>query len=305
MKFNSCVSCFLCGSTNVVSKNYLTYNSNSVLRNIAYLIPDYVGKFMSCLIPDFRRVFRPVLANKKYFTRHIIFCRNCLTGWAHPFLSCGDLSAYYKEFYWKNRDSVEGKHLSEDFKPNIIQIEISKARFAWINQFNPCLSSIIDFGAGDCAFSWFIKKNGFSEVVHVVDPSQKSLQLSAQYGASYSRDIIDAPTVDFIYSAHSIEHVDDLLVVLGQLIQRLRDGGHIFIETPNIGDELVFEELTHTPHTFLLSRRSFLYLASMYGLSIIAMECTGPPWKDGFPGLQSQERADLRILMRKDLHLRI
>ena len=131
MKFNSCVSCFLCGSTNVVSRNYLTCNSNSVFRNIAYLIPDYVGKFMTCLIPEFRRAFRPVLANKKYFTRHIIFCRNCLTGWAHPFLSCGDLSAYYKEFYWKNRDSVEGKHLSEDFKPNIIQIEISKARVAW------------------------------------------------------------------------------------------------------------------------------------------------------------------------------
>ena len=132
-----------------------------------------------------------------------------------------------------------------------------------------------------------------------------ALQLSAKYGASYSRDLIDAPTVDFIYSAHSIEHVDDLLAVLVQLISRLRDGGHIFIETPNIGDELIFESLTHTPHTFLLSRRTFEYLASIMGLSIIAMECTGPPWKDGFPSLQSQERADLRIFMRKDLHSRI
>lgn len=305
MKFNSCRSCFLCGSTNLVSKDYLGYNSNNVLRNIAYLIPDFLGNFFSYLIPGFSRAYRPVLTNKKYFTRQIIFCRNCLTGWAHPFLSCDDLSAYYTEFYWKNRDSVERKHLPLDYKPNLIQIEISKSRFAWINQFNPCLSSIIDFGAGDCAFSYFIKKSSLSNFVHVVDPSKKALQLSAKYGASYSRDLIDAPTVDFIYSAHSIEHVDDLLVVLGQLIQRLRDGGHIFIETPNIGDELIFNHLAHTPHTFLLSRRTFEYLASIMGLSIIAMECTGPPWKDGFPSLQSQERADLRILMRKVLHSRI
>lgn len=305
MKFNSCRSCFLCGSTNLLSKNYLGYNSNNVFRNIAYLIPDFLGNFFSYLIPGFISAYRPVLTNKRYFTRHIIFCRNCLTGWAHPYLSCDDLSAYYTEFYWRNRDSVEGSHLPKDFQPNLIQLEISKDRFAWINQFNPRFSSIIDFGAGDCAFSYYIKKNGLSDLVHVVDPSKKALYLSAQYGASYSRDIIDAPIVDFIYSAHSIEHVYDLLVVLELLIARLREGGHIFIETPNIGDELIFQSFTHTPHTFLLSMRSFEYVASIMGLSIIAMECTGPPWKDGFPSLRSQERADLRILLKKDLQSQI
>jgi len=110
MKFNSCVSCFLCGSTNVVSKNYLTYNSNSVLRNIAYLIPDYVGKFMSCLIPEFRRAFRPVLANK-----------NTLQG----------ISSFAATALLVGRIHFCPVVIFLRITQDIIQIEISKARVAW------------------------------------------------------------------------------------------------------------------------------------------------------------------------------
>lgn len=305
MKFDYCRSCFLCRSKDIIQRNYLRSSGNDLLRNIVYLIPNWLGSFCSCLIPRFRRGYMPVLANKQYFTRHIYYCRNCRTGWAHPRLSRDDLSAYYKKFYWENRDRVEGVHLPEELKPNIIQLLLAKVRIEWIKKYNPSFSSFIDFGAGDCAASYFILQSGLSDFVHVVDPSERAQQLSAYYRASYSRDIIDAPTVEFIYSAHSIEHVDNLLAVLVLLVEKLSEGGHIFIETPNIGDETIFEKLTHTPHTFLLSRRTFEYLASIMGLSIIAMECTGPPWKNSFPSLQSQERADLRILMRKDLHSRI
>jgi len=299
MKIDSCCSCFLCGSTNLLSRKYLALDSKSVFRNIGYSIPRMIGKALSALSPVFSNAYKPVLTNKKYFKRRLFFCRDCTTGWVYPFFSLDSLSAYYKEFYWANRNQAEGHHLPSDSKPSDIQIKLSQNRLAWINQFVPFFSSVIDFGAGDCAASYLIQKNCLADTIHVVDPSKTAQRLSAQYGISYSEDLGNAPAVDFIYSAHSIEHVHDLLAVMDGLVLRLNYDGYIFIETPNIGDEIIWRELVHTPHTFLLSRQSFQRIASRLGLSVISMECTGPYWMDSRPGLRSNEKADLRILLQK------
>lgn len=258
-----------------------------------------IGKILSSVSPVFASAYKPVLANKKYFKKRLFFCRNCTTGWVHPFFSQDSLSSYYKEFYWANRDQAEGQHRPSDSKPNDRQIKLLENRLAWINQFDPSFSSVIDFGAGDCAASYVIRNSGLADAIHVVDPSERARHLSAQYGASYSEDLGNVPTVDFIYSAHSIEHVHDLLVVMSQLVLKLNTNGYIFIETPNIGDEIIWKDLVHTPHTFLLSRQSFQLIASRMGLAIVAMECTGPCWKNNRPNLQSNEKADLRILLQK------
>lgn len=299
MKTDFCRSCFLCGSTNLLSRKYLALDSKSVRRNIGYSIPRTIGKILSAASPVFASAYKPVLTNKKYFKKRLFFCRTCTTGWVHPFFSQDSLSAYYKEFYWANRDQAEGQHLPSDSKPNDSQIKLSENRLAWINQFDPSFSSVIDFGAGDCAASYVIRKSGVADVIHIVDPSERARILSVQYGASYSEDLGNAPTVDLIYSSHSIEHVHDLLTVMSQLTLKLNTEGYLFIETPNIGDEIIWRGITHTPHTFLLSRHSFQLIASRMGLSVVAMECTGPCWKKSRPDLQSNEKADLRILLQK------
>jgi SAM-dependent methyltransferase len=298
-KTDPCYACFLCASTNLISKRYLALNSENVFRNIGYSVPSIIGKILSAVSPTFASAYKPVLANKKYFKKRLFFCRNCSTGWAYPFFSQDSLFAYYKEFYWSNRDQAEARHLPGNARPNNIQAKLSENRLEWIKQFVPSFSLVMDFGAGDCAASYVIRQSGVSDRVIVVDPSEKARDLSVQYGASYSEGLGDAPTVDFIYSAHSIEHVHDLLAVMSQLALKLNADGYLFIETPNIGDEFTWRALVHTPHTFLLSRQSFQLIASRMGLSIVAMESTGPFWKDNRPWLQSNEKADLRILLQK------
>jgi hypothetical protein len=210
MKVDTCRSCFLCGSTNLVSRKYLALDTRNVLRNIGYSIPGIIAKILSAVSPGFNSAYRPVVTNKKYFNnKRLFFCRSCTTGWVYPFFSQDSLSAYYKEFYWANRDQVEGQHLPSGQKPNGSQIKLSENRLASINRFNPSFSSIIDFGAGDCTAVYVIRESGLADVVHVVDPSERARILSVKYGALYSESLSNAPTVDFIYSAHSIEHVHD------------------------------------------------------------------------------------------------
>jgi len=154
MKIDSLHPCFLCGSTNVISRKYLAPDSENAFRNIGYLIPKIIGQFFSAVSPDFARTYKPILVNKKYFKRYLNFCQSCNTGWAHPFFSRDSLSSYYRDFYWVNRDQKDGQHFPGNARPNNIQIKSSEERLAWINKFNPSLSSVIDFGGGDCAASY-------------------------------------------------------------------------------------------------------------------------------------------------------
>jgi hypothetical protein len=131
-----------------------------------------------------------------------------------------------------SRNQTEGQHLPSDSKPIDRQFKLSQNRLALINHFAPYFSSVIDFGAGDCAAYYLIQKISLADTIHVVDPSETAQRLSAQYGICYSEDLGNAPAVDFIYSAHSIEHVHGLLAVMDGLVFRLNYDGCIFIETP-------------------------------------------------------------------------
>ncbi len=136
-------------------------------------------------------------------------------------------------------------------------------------------------------------------LVHVVDPSVRAGALAAKYGVGYSENVDDAPVVDLVYSAHSIEHVSDLLESIGKLLTKVRVGGFVFIETPNIGDQEIFESLCHTPHTFMLSVNSFQYLKGRFPIEITGIEGCGPAWQQGSKQIKSSKKADLRVLLQK------
>jgi hypothetical protein len=144
----------------------------------------------------------------------------------------------------------------------------------------------------------FSKRAGV-RLVHVVDPSARARDLAAKYGVGYSESVDHAPVVDLVYSAHSIEHVADLLDSIGRLLSKVRGGGFVFFETPNIGDQQIFETLCHTPHTFMLSANSFILLESRFPVKIIGLECCGPAWQSGRKQIKSSMKADLRVLLQK------
>jgi 2-polyprenyl-3-methyl-5-hydroxy-6-metoxy-1,4-benzoquinol methylase len=292
-------TCFLCGSGELIFTKYLRPNSDNLVRNIGYMIPSWMGGAFSKFSARFAAVYKPISINRKYFDRELFFCRNCLTGYALPFFSQNFLSNYYSEFYWDNRDANEGKHCPEEGRPNSVQIELSANRIAWLKNHKLSFSSVIDFGAGDCAATYALLSTYSAASVHVVDPSERAKLLADKYGATYSANLSDAPVVDLIYSAHSIEHVHDILEVMRALKSKVREGGYIFLETPNIGDEELFSSFVHTPHTFLISEKSIQHLANLLNLKVVSMQAAGPRWKDSRPWLSSEIKADLRVLLQK------
>ncbi len=291
--------CFLCGSSDTVSIAYLASNSASFIRNAAYLLPQSVANILSRLSDRFSAAYYPVRVNKRYFDRTAVLCLSCMTGSCQAFFEKGILAKYYEEFYWSNRDIADGQHVALESRPNERQLGSARQRIAWIESFVQTCDSVIDFGAGDCAAAYSFAVERKATLVHAVDPSLRARAVAAQYGVGYSEDVADAPMVDLIYSAHSIEHVSDFLGSLHELTAKIRIGGHIFFETPNIGDLNLFKHLPHTPHTFMLSQRTFRYVESQFPLKIVGMEVVGPRWRASRPNIGSDERADLRVLLRK------
>ena len=213
-----------------------------------------------------------------------------------PPLVESELAEYYAEFYWENRDSADGQHIPAIDRPNETQVSLARDRLAWLARFVDGYGSALDFGAGDCAATYVLKLN--QRDVHVVDPSRRAQELAGRYGATYSGTLEAAPVVDMIYSAHSIEHVADLRATVACLIEKVRNGGYLFFETPNV-DLAVFSGMGHTPHTYMLSEESFRMLAGMHGMELIALEVLGPPWNKTHPAVVSDARSDLRVLLRK------
>ena len=291
--------CFLCGSVNTVSSNYLQLNSPDFKRNLAYSLPKALANLLCASSSRFATAYHPIAVNKKYFNRLAVYCTDCLTGSCQPGFEYEMLANYYQSFYWNNRDSVDGQHVALDHRPNDRQLGLADSRIAWIDQLLPHVESVIDFGAGDCAAAFTLSKKAGVRLVHVVDPAVRAGALAVKYGLGYSENMELAPVVDLVYSAHSIEHVPDLLDSISMLLAKVRLGGHVFFETPNIGDREVFEGLCHTPHTFMLSVQSFKFLATIFPIKIVRIDCSGPTWQKSRKKIRSDEKADLRVLLQK------
>ena len=160
--------------------------------------------------------------------------------------------------------------------------------------------TVMDYGAGDCAASHVLSRETAVSGIHVVDPSMRARTTAELNQLGYSEDLTGAPRVDLVYAAHSIEHVHDLRLSLAALLQKVRTGGHIFFETPNIANWEIFKALPHTPHTFMLSSHSFHFLEMHFPMEIVAIETCGPPWNKSRKHIRSDEKADLRVLLKKN-----
>jgi hypothetical protein len=290
--------CEFCGSQEVIRKKYLRLNSRSSARNFAYALPIPLTNIISKMHPILSSRFSSVISNKKFFTGEAQYCLDCCSGLHVPKFNKRDLVQYYRDFYWHNRDMSDGQHLQDRGHPNDLMIEKTSARYDWIINSGASFSSVADIGAGDCAAAYFFNTRGIDRI-HVVDPSAKSEIIATQHGFSHSFEILDLPKVDLIFGSHVIEHVANVFEFLQEAFSVLSDGGYIFIETPNIGDADVFLGLVHTPHTYFLSKGTFLEIEKKLPFKIIKMEACGPRWSCSHPRVSSLERADLRVLLQK------
>ena len=293
---SSAAICFLCGSAPLYRIPYLNLRSLGLLRGLAYKLPFGFAKGLARVSPKFARAYRPVETNRRYFTLTQCYCEACGTSSVEPQFDEARLSRYYEEYYWDNRDAVDGRHLADDAAPNDLQLAWSAARIAWFEPYVPAFATAIDFGAGDCAASFLLRRQAN---VTAVDPSTKARGIAASYGVDWRRTLTECEPVDLLYASHALEHVHDLLQVFALMLERVLPGGHLFFEVPNVSSKEVFTKLCHTPHTFSLSKGSFEQLAHRFDCRIVAMEDVGGPWQIAGKHVTDPAKADLRVLIQR------
>lgn len=296
--------CSICNSAGIRIIDYLNYKGNGFFRNMAYALPVPIANFLSKISHTFARLYYPVRVNKKYFSRKIGYCSVCHSGCVTPEFTEEELDEYYGEFYWKNRGHHEDIHdISSIHIPLAYNINLSRERIGWIQQNGVSMSPqsfVIDFGAGDCAAAYTFKTDFGIANVSIVDKSTRSKDIAKKLGVNFYSLLKDIPSsADILFSAHSIEHVHDLKNSLYQIFNKIKDGGYIFFETPNIADLEIFKSMAHTPHTYMLSTDSFVQLACTFSYEIVAVQTSGPRWKLSHPKMKSEGRTDLRVLLRK------
>lgn len=289
-------TCFLCGSEHLFRIPYLNMGSLGLVRGLAYKLPLGLARGLAKLSPRFANAYRPVETNRRYFDVVQCYCEACGTSSVEPAFEEARLSRYYEEYYWDNRDSTDGRHLTDAARPNELQHAWSADRIAWFEPHVPKFATAIDFGAGDCAASYLLRERA---KVIAVDPSIKAREVSAQMGIEWRRTLAECPPVDLLYASHSLEHVHDLLAVFEAMLGKVRPGGHLFFEVPNVSSKEVLTKLCHTPHTFSLSKGSFEQLTKRFDCRIVAMEDVGGPWQIAGKTVSDPSKSDLRVLIQR------
>jgi len=262
--------CFLCDSENVILQRYHTGGKRDRAKNIVSKAPNLFG----LILPQ---RYREAAVDYKYFgQKKIKYCSNCNTGETVPQFSEKRLDQYYRKFYWGNKAVQDRVGLFARAKRNLPQLEDI------IRQCN----SVLDFGCGEAAFSVLVSQLDGGPSVLAHDKSSYSRATCKKNGIPFVDDKNAVPTnLDLLYASHSLEHVPSIDDFFRWATSRLLDRAYAFFEVPEITDrEAMQRHIPHTPHTYMLSQRSFNLLADRHGFDIEKI---------------SSEGGNLRVLMRR------
>lgn len=291
--------CILCGSALDEGRPYLAPRSESAIRDFAYLLPTWFLKILALPNTGGHGKLNSVITNKKFFARkNLYWCDRCCTGLALPLFGEAELSSYYQEFYWNAREQHRAYFNKDLMSPRDSSLNWARSQLDWVASHGVDFSTAIDFGAGDCAGVYVMSEKCGAENVCVVDSSLQTQSIAESMGIRYSSSLDGALEAEFLFGSHSIEHVADLIYTFKALENRVCDGGHVFLETPNVADKQVFDGLVMTPHTFMLSEASFREMSKSSRLKLIAVEAVGPEWCKHHR-IASQARTDLRVMFKK------
>lgn len=159
-----------------------------------------------------------------------------------PMPSDYDLDNYYTNIYWDNFHG--GKNISIESR--------SIEQYQFINEFidypdDKKDKSLLNFGAGEGGISYLFSLNGW-RVVNV-EPSE---MLEFEWEKINKIEETNEE-FDLIISSHSLEHVNNLDSYVKLFIERIKEGGLMFIEVPNCeeNNEIV------TPHTYYFTEHFF------------------------------------------------
>ena len=293
-KLRMVMKCELCNSETLDISNYYQLSFHMLFKKLAYLLPEILLSLFK------KNVFvKKILINKQYFNKKKVRCSSCDLGFVYPKFKTDDLNDYYKKQYWEYRDRFEGSHLvniTNEPQFSDAQISLGQKRIEFIEKYIHDFNSVIDFGSGDCSASYLFKR--MNKEVTAFDYSEKSRELCKKLGIHFESDISMLGRNDLIYSSHSLEHVESLEDTLNIFLKDPISAKYLFFETPNIESIFIFNNLIHTPHTYMFNKRAFSQIAKKFNLKLLGFELCGGYWR-GFKGHEKDSMSDIRVLLSK------
>lgn len=91
---------------------------------------------------------------------------------------------------------------------------------------------ILDFGAGIGTYAKTLKKNGYKIVCLEPDTNQCKVIESNDIEVYKSLEDIEDNSLDFIYSLNVLEHIEDDLLIIKKLKDKLKQDGELFLYLP-------------------------------------------------------------------------
>jgi len=215
---------------------------------------------------------------KKIFP--VYTCENCGSQYINP---PKNLSDYYKADYYSNYDEndytfrIKQFVINKRYHPNGI---IEKILFSFIGNFISALPTkkgrILDFGCSGGEILCMLKVSGFD--VYGMDISPDALKKCKGHGINKlkigtEKDLSKYPDkyFDSIRASHVIEHMIDPQEFIKLAKKKLKDGGELVMQTPNINSfGRLFGKYSKyyfdiPRHTVLFSNSSLLYLLKKNG----------------------------------------
>jgi 2-polyprenyl-3-methyl-5-hydroxy-6-metoxy-1,4-benzoquinol methylase len=221
--------------------------------------------FLLCDYPGWRNLAEPLKFRK------IGECQVCQLGIGLPAYGQSDLDLFYKKGdFWRliGESSAQVAHEKNQ----------SKHRVKFCLQYFPRKARVLDIGAGHGWIAQSMSEQSIEIAAYdFIEPDSVNANqiLSRQVNFPISRFLgIDDVTnqYDLIFLNHVLEHVADPINFLKIISDKLKLGGIIYIESPNM--DHVFKENVF-PHTLFFSKRSLHSIAKKLGLTVLEITSFG------------------------------
>jgi SAM-dependent methyltransferase len=202
------------------------------------------------------------------------YCEYCNFSYVYPQISPEKLDDYYSVDFW----SIRGPSELKEFIFSENNTDRPKYQLNFLNNHGLTkVESMLDFGAGLCGAPAIFKQQGFCDDITILDPSSQAKIIADILDVDQVSSIEDAGAkqFDFLYSSHSLEHVQDLRETLDEFSAIVKEGGHVFIEVPNIANRTVMEMSHHAPHTYNFSQKSLCNAMSLCGFEVVECDAYG------------------------------
>lgn len=193
------------------------------------------------------------------------------------------LSQYYNTSLQERRSSVdfsERRHISDQVK------FFKKAIASWPQ-------SVLEVGPNHGVFLNELKKKGARKIYYSELNERSARLLKAKGYMNFDARRFKNITVELIAIFHTLEHIVDPRRFIKNLVSRLSEGGHIYIEVPDFSlydeatDSLLFE------HVNYFNKLSLHYLLAECSLELVAVE------SDIDPLYAASPRRIMRMITRK------